>query len=254
MKESQKKAMIEAMLFASGESVPTKRIAEVLELSENETRKTIEKMKDEFDKNDEKGVRIIRLEDCYQLCTKKEYYECIRNLTERKRKASLTNAGLEVLSVVAYNQPITRSSIEFIRGVNSDGPLNNLIAAGLVEEVGRLDAPGRPILFGTGEEFLRCFDLTSISELPDVELEYNFEELNQELVRGEQIEFEQTREAERIENVSFDIADDIADADAPHSEAPDSSGQGSSSEEEANFTDEAFPGETIETQNEDSGE
>lgn len=208
MKESQKKAMIEAMLFASGESVPTKRIAEVLEISESEARKTIEKMKKEFDESDEKGVRIIRLEDSYQLCTKKEYYECIRNLTERKRKASLTNAGLEVLSVVAYNQPITRSSIEFIRGVNSDGPLNNLIAAGLVEEVGRLDAPGRPILFGTGEEFLRCFDLASISELPDVELEYNFEELNHELVRGEQLEFEQTKEKERIESVSFEIKEE----------------------------------------------
>ena len=205
MKESQKIAMIEAMLFASGESVPAKRIADVLEITENDARKTIEKMKTAYDNDETKGIRIIRLEDSYQLCTKKEYYECIRNLTEKKRKASLTNAGLEVLSVVAYNQPITRSSIEFIRGVNSDGPLNNLIAAGLVEEVGRLDAPGRPILFGTGEEFLRCFDLASISELPDVELEYNFQELNQEMVRGEQIEFEQAKEDERFEKVSFEI-------------------------------------------------
>jgi len=208
MKESQKIAMIEAMLFASGESVPAKRIADVLEITENDVRKTIEKMKTAYDNDETKGVRIIRLEDSYQMCTKKEYYECIRSLTEKKRKASLTNAGLEVLSVVAYNQPITRSSIEFIRGVNSDGPLNNLIAAGLVEEVGRLDAPGRPILFGTGEEFLRCFDLASISELPDVELEYNFEELNMEMVRGEQIEFEQTKEAERLEKVSFEIKEE----------------------------------------------
>ena len=88
------------------------------------------------------------------------------------------------MALVAYNQPVTRSALEFIRGVNSDGALNSLIAAGLVEEVGRLDAPGRPILFGTSEEFLRCFNLSSLSELPDVELEYNFAGLSEELAEG----------------------------------------------------------------------
>ena len=175
MKDTQIEAMLQAMLFASGESVPVKRLSEVLEISETKTYTLLEAMKNKYDSDPTLGIRLVQLEDSYQLSTKREYYECVRNLTERKRKASLTNAGLEVLSIVAYNQPITRSSIEFIRGVNSDGPLNNLIAAGLIEEVGRLDAPGRPILFGTGEEFLRCFNLSSISELPDVELEYNFE-------------------------------------------------------------------------------
>lgn len=208
MNQSQNEAKIEAMLFASGESVSVGRIADILEITEGVARKTLERMKTKYDNNESSGIRIVRLEDSYQLCTKKEYYDCIRNLTERKRRASLTNAGLEVLSVVAYNQPITRSSIEFIRGVNSDGALNNLIAAGLVEEVGRLDAPGRPILFGTGEEFLRCFDLSSISELPDVELEYNFEGLNEEMVHGEQIEFENDEEKQRIEKASFDINTD----------------------------------------------
>ncbi|MBQ4526633.1 MAG: SMC-Scp complex subunit ScpB [Clostridia bacterium] len=190
MKEKQTEAKLQAMLFASGESVPVKRMAEVLELGESKVFSILEKMREEYEKDSSSGIRLVQLEDCYQLCTKKEYYECIRTLTEKKRKASLTNAGLEVLSIVAYNQPITRSSIEFIRGVNSDGPLNNLISAGLVEEVGRLDAPGRPILFGTGEEFLRCFDLSSIADLPDVELEYNFEDLNRDLVEAEQIEFD----------------------------------------------------------------
>ena len=161
-------------------------------------------MKNKYDSDPTLGIRLVQLEDSYQLSTKREYYECVRNLTERKRKASLTNAGLEVLSIVAYNQPITRSSIEFIRGVNSHGPLNNLIAAGLIEEVGRLDAPGRPILFGTGEEFLRCFNLSSISELPDVELEYNFEDLNKELVEAEQVEFEQAKD----EELDFEIKTD----------------------------------------------
>lgn len=181
------------MLFASGESVPVKRLAEVLELSESKTAKLLEELKKKYDNDDTKGIRLVKLEDSYQLSSKKEYYEQIRSLTERKRRASLSNAGLEVLSIVAYNQPITRSTIEFIRGVNSDGALNNLISAGLVEEVGRLDAPGRPMLFGTSEEFLRCFDLSSLSDLPDIDLEYNFGELNGEAVEGEQLEFAETK-------------------------------------------------------------
>lgn len=200
MSDTQIEAKLQAMLFASGESVPVKRLAEVLELTEAKTYSYLEALKQKYDDDPACGIRIMQLEDSYQLCTKREYYECIRTLTEKKRKASLTNAGLEVLSIVAYNQPITRSSIEFIRGVNSDGPLNNLIAAGLIEEMGRLDAPGRPILFGTSEEFLRCFNLSSIAELPDVELEYNFEDLNRDLVTGEQVEFDsQAKEASSFE-------------------------------------------------------
>ncbi len=192
-----KEAALEAMLFASGESVPVKRLAEVLELTEAKTNKLLEDLKKKYDEDDTKGIRLVKLEDSYQLSSKKEYYEVIRDLTERKRRASLSNAGLEVLSIVAYNQPITRSTIEFIRGVNSDGALNNLVSAGLVEEVGRLDAPGRPMLFGTSEEFLRCFDLSSLSDLPDIELEYNFGELKGEIVEGEQLEF---AEAKRDDN------------------------------------------------------
>ncbi len=190
-------AALEAMLFASGESVPVKRLAEVLELSESKTVKLLEELKKKYDDDDTKGIRLVKLEDSYQLSSKKEYYEQIRDLTERKRRASLSNAGLEVLSIVAYNQPITRSTIEFIRGVNSDGALNNLVSAGLVEEVGRLDAPGRPMLFGTSEEFLRCFDLSSLSDLPDIELEYNFGDLKGEVVEGEQLEFTEAKKDEK---------------------------------------------------------
>lgn len=190
MNELSTQASLEAMLFASGEAVPVRRLAEVIGLSEAKTVKLLEKLKDKYDSDPDCGIRLTRLEDSYQLSSKKEYYEAIRDLTERKRRASLSNAGLEVLSLVAYNQPITRSSIEFIRGVNSDGALNKLIEAGLVEEVGRLDAPGRPMLFGTSEEFLRCFDLTSISELPNVESEYNFPELGDKSLMGEQMEFD----------------------------------------------------------------
>ena len=202
MSDVQIEAKLQAMLFASGESVPVKRMAEVLEITETKAYKYLEKLSQKYEDDPSSGIRLVRYEDSYQLSTKREYYECIRSLTEKKRRASLTNAGLEVLSVVAYNQPITRSSIEFIRGVNSDGPLNNLISAGLVEEVGRLDAPGRPILFGTGEEFLRCFNLSSISDLPDVELEFNFEDVNRDTVEGEQVVFED----QASENTAADAA------------------------------------------------
>ena len=205
MSNLTKEAALEAMLFASGESVPIKRLAEVLELTEGKTIKLLEELKKKYDDDVKCGIRLVRLEDSYQLSSKKEYYEAIRDLTERKRRASLSNAGLEVLSIVAYNQPITRSTIEFIRGVNSDGALNNLVAAGLVEEVGRLDAPGRPMLFGTSEEFLRCFDLSSISELPDIDLEYNFGELNQEIMEGEQIKF---TDEENKDGQAVSMADD----------------------------------------------
>ncbi len=198
-------AALEAMLFASGESVPVKRLAEVLEISESKLVKMLEDLKKKYDEDSKCGIRLVRLEDSYQLSSKKEYYEKIRDLTERKRRASLSNAGLEVLSIVAYNQPITRSTIEFIRGVNSDGALNNLVAAGLVEEVGRLDAPGRPMLFGTSEEFLRCFDLSSLSELPDIDLEYNFGELNHEIIEGEQIEFVKETANDKSETLTDDI-------------------------------------------------
>ena len=205
MSNLTKEAALEAMLFASGESVPIKRLSEVLELTEGKTIKLLEELKKKYDDDVKCGIRLVRLEDSYQLSSKKEYYEAIRDLTERKRRASLSNAGLEVLSIVAYNQPITRSTIEFIRGVNSDGALNNLIASGLVEEVGRLDAPGRPMLFGTSEEFLRCFDLSSISELPDIDLEYNFGELNQEIMEGEQIKF---TDEENKDGQAVSMADD----------------------------------------------
>ena len=219
MSETLIEAKLQAMLFASGEAVPVKRLAEVLELTEAKTYTILDKLGQKYDEDETCGIRLIRLEDSYQLSTKREYYECIRTLTEKKRKASLTNAGLEVLSIVAYNQPITRSSIEFIRGVNSDGPLNNLISAGLVEEKGRLDAPGRPILFGTGEEFLRCFNLTSLSELPDVELEFNFEDLNRELLDGKQIEFEdETRSEENGEEKDTVFEETTPENIAPQTE------------------------------------
>ncbi len=175
------KAILEGILFATGEAVPVKRLSEVMDMTEKEIDTLMGEMAEEYNSSESRGIHLTRLEDSWQLCTKREYYDYIHRLKEKSRRAALTNAGLEVLSVVAYNQPVTRSAIEFIRGVNSDGPLNNLVASGLVREIGRLDAPGRPILFGTTEEFLRCFNLSSLSELPDVDKEYSYEGLANEL-------------------------------------------------------------------------
>ena len=175
------KAILEGILFATGEAVPVKRLSEVMDMTESKIDDLMSEMAEEYNSSPERGIQLTRLEDSWQLCTKREYYDYIHKLKEKSRRVALTNAGLEVLSVVAYNQPVTRSAIEFIRGVNSDGPLNNLVASGLVKEVGRLDAPGRPILFGTTEEFLRCFNLSSLTELPDVDKEYSYEGLANEL-------------------------------------------------------------------------
>jgi len=175
------KAILEGILFATGEAVPVKRLSEVMDISEKQVDKLMSEMAEEYNSSPERGIQLTRLEDSWQLCTKSDYYDYIHKLKEKSRRAALTNAGLEVLSVVAYNQPVTRSAIEFIRGVNSDGPLNNLVASGLVKEMGRLDAPGRPILFGTTEEFLRCFNLSSLTELPEVDEQYTFEGLTDSL-------------------------------------------------------------------------
>ncbi len=205
------KAILEGILFASGEAVPVKRLAQVMEMSERETEKLLNEMAEQYNSSDERGIYLIRLEDSYQLCTKREYYEYIHRLKEKARRAALTNAGLEVLSVVAYNQPVTRSTVEFIRGVNSDGPINNLVASGLLEEKGRLDAPGRPILFGTTEEFLRCFNLSSLSDLPEIDKQYSFEGLTgeigstpmsvtEEVINENQIEMDFEPDGKALEN------------------------------------------------------
>ena len=195
-----------------GEAVPVKRIAEVMALDEKEVEALLEELSADYASSAERGIHLIRLEDSYQLCTKREYYDYIHQLKEKARRSALTNAGLEVLSVVAYNQPVTRSSIEFIRGVNSDGPLNNLVAAGLVREVGRLDAPGRPILFGTTDEFLRSFNLSSLTELPDVDKEYSFEGLNAELSGAPILISEDELNKDQIK-IDFEIEDPDIDHD-----------------------------------------
>ena len=157
-------AAIEAILFTMGESVEIEKIAAAIGHDEETTRKLIHNMMD-------RGIRIIELEDSYQFCTKKEMYEYLIRVAKQPRRYVLTDVLLETLSIVAYRQPVTKLEIEKIRGVKSDHAVNKLVEYGLIEEAGRLDAPGRPILFGTTEEFLRRFSLPSLEELPTLDQE-----------------------------------------------------------------------------------
>lgn len=159
------KATIEAILFAMGEAIELNSIAKAINHDKETTRKIIYKMMDSY-KDEDRGIQIIEIEDSFQMCTKPNMYESIINIVNVPRKHVLTEVVLETLSIIAYKQPVTKAEIEAIRGVNSDHSVNKLIEYNLVCELGRMDAPGRPILFGTTQEFLRCFGLESLEELP----------------------------------------------------------------------------------------
>ena len=160
------KAAIEAILFTMGESVELGRIADAIQLSEKETKKLIEELKKEYAGSANIGMNIIELDGAYQMCTKPQMYEYLIRIAKQPKKRVLTDVLLETLSIIAYKQPVTRGEIERIRGVKSDHAIAKLMDYDLIEEIGRLDAPGRPVLFATTEEFLRCFGVSSVAELP----------------------------------------------------------------------------------------
>ena len=161
---------VEAILFTMGDSVELSRIAEAVGHDEETTRKIIHNMMDRYEEED-RGIRIIELENSFQFCTKKEMYEYLIRVAKQPKRYVLTDVLLETLSIIAYKQPVTKLEIEKIRGVKSDHAVNKLVEYGLVEETGRLDAPGRPLLFGTTEEFLRRFSVHSLDELPVLDQE-----------------------------------------------------------------------------------
>ena len=191
MEKKQQRAAIEAILFAMGDSVEVSRLAQALELSAEEVRERSEEMADAYEAED-RGIRILRLEDSYQLCTKKEYYETLIRIARIPRKLQLTDVLMETLAIIAYKQPVTKLEIEKIRGVKCDHAVNRLVEYELVTELGRLDAPGRPILFGTSENFLRHFGIDSIEDLPGIDP-----------VRKEDFQLEAEREVDaRLGNTS----------------------------------------------------
>ena len=159
--------MIEAILFTMGESVELNKIAAAIEHDEETTRKIIHRMMDKYDAED-RGVRIIELEDAFQMCTKTQMYEYLIRVAKQPKKYVLTDVLLETLSIIAYKQPITRAEIEEIRGVSCDMMVRKLLARNLIKECGRSDAPGRPFLYEVTEEFMDTFKLVSLKELPEL--------------------------------------------------------------------------------------
>lgn len=161
----KKMAVIEAVLFAMGDSVEMSKLVHVLETDEQEIRDVIAKMNDTYEKDD-RGIYIAELENSFQLCTKPSLYEYLIKVAKAPRKYVMSDTLLETLSIIAYKQPVTRLEIEKIRGVSCDHAVNRLLEFNLIQELGRLDAPGRPLLFGTTEEFLRTFGVKSLGDLP----------------------------------------------------------------------------------------
>ena len=183
-KTRQMKAAVEAILFAMGGSVEVEKIAAALEMKVESTEELLADMMEQYKKED-RGIQIVELEHAYQLCTKKEMYEYLIRVAKQPKKATLSDVALETLSIIAYKQPVTRLDVEKIRGVNCDHAINRLVEYDLVEELGRLDAPGRPLLFGTTEQFLRSFGVGSLEELPElsaVQVEEFKEQAEQEAV------------------------------------------------------------------------
>lgn len=181
------KYAIEGILFAAGEPVKAARLAVVLDKTVDEIEAAAQALKEEYDR-DRRGFNIIEIDEGYQICSRPEYYTYIREILGEQRNQPLSNAAMEALAIIAYKQPVTRSMVEKVRGVNSDGCVNRLYERGLIEEAGRLDAPGRPILYRTTDTFLRCFGLRTPRDLPPI----NFEKVLPELVsEGEQMTLEE---------------------------------------------------------------
>lgn len=166
--QDKRKGILEAILFTMGESVPLNRLAQVMEMEEEELYQILTQMKEDY-RQDSRGITLIELEDAWQICTKIETYDYVRKLVSQPKKRSLTDVMLETLSIIAYKQPVTKQEIEAIRGVKCDFAVNKLVEYNLVKELGRKNTIGRPIVFGTTEEFLRCFGVSSIDELPDID-------------------------------------------------------------------------------------
>ena len=167
MDRKRQEAVIEAVLFTMGESVEVSKLAELIEESKETTKEIVYDMKKKLQKSN-RGIDIVELEDSFQMCTKTDMYEYLIKIAKSPKKYVLTDSVLETLSIIAYKQPVTRADIERIRGVSCDHAINRLIEYNLVTELGRLDAPGRPLLFGTTEEFLRRFGINSLESLPEM--------------------------------------------------------------------------------------
>ena len=167
MERVKAKAVLESILFAMGESVEISRLAHVIEEEVKETKKILEEMAADYEA-EERGIYLAYFDNAVQLCTKPDMYEYLVKIAKAPRKITLTDTVIETLSIIAYKQPVTRAEVERGRGVSCDHAINKLLEYDLITELGRLDAPGRPLLFGTTEQFLRSFGVKSLDELPEL--------------------------------------------------------------------------------------
>ena len=195
MEINKSKGVIEAILFAAGREVKITELMSALEASSEEVIILVESMKEDY-KNENRGLQIVNVGDAYQLCTKQEYYEYLYTIFDKRNKPNLSQAAIETLAIIAYNPKITRAEIEAIRGVNSDGTIYKLLEYNLIEETGKLDAPGRPGTYGVTSEFLRIFGFNNINELPDLP-RYKLDE-NQQIVIDDIIEEKEDQNTEKL--------------------------------------------------------
>ena len=202
MEIEQIKSIIESILFAAGRAIKITEFMSVLELGKDEIMPIMENLINEYKAKD-RGIEIIKVNDGFQMCTKKENYEYLYQIFDKRSKPNLSNAALETLSIIAYNPKITRAEIESIRGVNSDGTIYKLMEYGLIESAGKLDLPGRPTAYRTTDNFLKTFGFTSLEELPELP-KYKLDE-NQQIVIDDLIETEATSPSEETEEQENNI-------------------------------------------------
>ena len=191
------KSIIEAILFAAGRQVNIKELMISLEMPKDDLENVIVSMQEDY-KNQNRGIEIIKVADAYQLCTKKELYEYIYPILDKRSKPNLSNASLETLAIIAYNPRITRAEIESIRGVSADACIYKLLEYGLIQEAGKADLPGKPMTYITTNEFLKMFGYTSLNDLPELP-RYKLDE-NQQIVIDDLIEAPEPAREEQGEN------------------------------------------------------
>ena len=200
------KPILEAVLFAAGEPVEIEKFCTVFEVDVETVESVMDMLSDRLEKS-ESAVKLVRLDFSYQLCTKKEYAENIRSVLDLRRKSPLSQAALEVLAVIAYNQPVTKAYVEQVRGVDCSGVVSTLVEKGLLEEKGRLELPGRPLLYGTTANFLRCFGLKNLDELPEVPSDDIIEDSNGQL---KMLSTEVLELAQKMNEEAEELAEDVA--------------------------------------------
>lgn len=211
MEINQKKSIIEAILFAAGRPVTKNELILVLEISAEDIDNIIKSMQEEYKKED-RGIELISIENSYQLCTKKELYEYIYPVLDKRSKPNLSNAALETLSIIAYNPKITRAELEAIRGVSADACVYKLLEYGLIEEAGKIDLPGKPMSYKTTGDFLRMFGYNSLEDLPELpryKLDENKQIVIDDLIEGQEKAPSPSNEELRKEDGNNEMKEEI---------------------------------------------